>query len=334
MGLFDPQYETLIWTDVRHAELVRKVCKLTEGVSVIGVGGPNKADLVDLSGRLAAGTAGDDLRQMLVDLQPAYVLLATADGVKREDIALALENGADVISLEPPGGKATESPLPKTKKQIDRPGRFALSPLLRLSPAWLSAADPQQALGEIASFSIVNLTPPDGSSLFARLHDSLDLVIALMGTPGLIHASLYAASSNSFDDPRQLTGHLTVNLIFASGASGVIYVSDQAAVWSRRLTMIGDAGQITLSDTQYRLFSKTGERLDDALGDPAPGDPAELIARQFRRMIDHAGPLSDAGPIGSPQQLSRILACCHAAMLSCRNGQAEDVGRFLHMQGV
>lgn len=333
MGLFDPQYETLIWTDASHAELVRKVCKLVDGVSVLGVGGPNKADLVDLGQRVAAGTLGDDLRQMIVDLQPAYLLLATAEGVKREDIALALECGADVISLEPPGGKATESPLPKSKKQPDWPGRFALAPLLRLSPAWLSAADPQQALGEIASFSIVNLTPPNGSSLFARLHDSLDLVIALMGPPTLIHGSMLSSAS-AVDDPRQLTGHMTAHMMFASGASGVIYVSDQAAVWSRRLAMLGDSGQLTLSDTQYRLYSKNGEHLDDALGDPAPGDPAELIARQFRRLIDHAGPLSDAGPIGSPPQLSRILACCHAAMLSSRNGQAEDVGRFLRMQGV
>ena len=317
----NPQVETLVWADARCADLVGQVLGRMKQAHVLAVGGPRKAQVAELAGSHDAPLE-DDLRKMLIERPAAYLLLATAAGVAPGDLAQARAAATVVLAIEPPAFAAEVSPT-----HSGGPPALIATPWLRMSRTWLSAADPQQALGELRSMQMTAVGPPGAGSLLARLYDALEAVIHLLGPPETIDASLTGAAGSSAtaaEDLRTLSGSLTAHLRFANDRAAVLHVADRAAMWRRHMLVIGSDGVLDWSDAAYRLTGPTGAEVDQTPPAHDQTDPIDLIVRQWQRLID--------GSVAPASVDARtILACCQAAALSCRTGQLESPGTFLRM---
>jgi hypothetical protein len=315
----------LIWTDSARADLVREVLERMDRVRVLAVGGPSKGAVSELASELEVG-AEDDLRQMLLSGGEGGVdslLVATGEGLSSKAIGQARDSGVAVLALEPVAAHQDDV------VESEEPGggfRVITAPWLRMSPGWKSAANPQEALGQILALQVNVLAPSGVCSLYARLYDAMDMIIHLLGLPETIDAALTGPLSEPPDRLRALTGHLTAHLRFTSDASAALTVSDRSATWDRRLLALGAEGQIALEDAGYTLTAKGGQTLD-ALACPAePPQPADLIARLWNELHRGAAPPQSVDP-------RQIIACCDAALLSCRTAQLESPATMLRLGG-
>ncbi len=341
-----PPLELLVWADGRTAPLVQNLLGRMGLVRVLAVGGPRKAQVADLAAAFEA-PASDDLRAMLIETPPQYLLLACSSGVSAAELQQAQSSGTTVLAIEPMNFDTTEL---TTARPGSGAGLVLTAPWWRMSGSWLNAADPQQALGEIGSMQATCLGPAEAGSLFARLFDLMEMMIHLKGMPETVDASLTAAGGPAPDDLRRLTGHLTAHLRFGDGASAAVLASDRAPCWHRQLQILGDQGLLQLTDRQYHLLTNDGRMLDSSSAPGLPGvtvgsgteadkpntatpakagakewvDPAELIARQWRRLIDGSTP-------PSPAPIKHILASCQAVMLSCRTNGPESPATMLKL---
>jgi len=305
--------QAIVWTDAAGAPLVERVLGYQSDLAVAAIGGPRKGDLSDLAGRLVIDEVADDLRQMIINAgeRDVDLLLATQQGVKLDDVRLALDSGVDVLTLEP------------LTTQADR---ARLTPLLRFSPGYLAAVQPQEALGPIRSIGLSSTAAPGTVSLLARLVDCLDMLIAWLGVPVTIDAALTGPLTEAPDDLRGITGHLAMNIHFADNVAAAVQISDRAAVTRRSMTVIGEDGTLLLDDDRYRLFTADGEQLDATETDRTHhADLAELIAHQWRHLLT-------TRPTGKQPDPRAILGCCEAAMLSARTGQAESTETLVRMK--
>jgi hypothetical protein len=327
MGQTTP--EVMVWADDRSVPLVRQVLGQMGMVRVLGVGAPRKGQVADLAAELDA-PAGDDLRAMLAQAPPEYLLLASSSEVTAQELAQAHASGTITLALEP-------VPFEVNIADEARPGSSSAmiaAPWWRMSPTWLKAADPQQALGEIRSINAAALSTPDAGSLFARLHDVLEMIISLRGLPESVDASITGHASCIHDDLRRIAGHLTAHLRFGQHASAVIHISDRAPCWHRSLQIVGDQGMLELNDRHYRLLAADGRILDESSPPAATSsststptgdvDVAQLIVRQWRRILD-------GSPAPEPVQPRQVLACCQAVSLSCRTASPESPQTLLRM---
>lgn len=323
MAKANPPVEAIIWTDATRAALVQSVLDQMPMVRVLGVSGPRKGELHDLGEALDL-TPGDDLRKMLIDAPAQFLLLATAAAAGRDDLQLARQQSVHVICLTPPAAQAGD--LLEYPRGQEPSGRLVHAPMLRMSPAWLSAADPQELLGTIESLSLAALGTMNQGTLYARLHDAMDLVIDLMGLPDSIDAALTGPLPEPPESLRGLTGSLTAHLRFADQAGATLHLSDQGHIWYRQAQIIGKQGQLVLGDHVYHLVTEQTNEATESADVQTSMHVDALIARQWQWMVDHqVGPeVADA---------RQVLACCQAALLSCRTGQGESPHALMQMAG-
>ncbi len=309
----DQQYEALVWTDTARLPLIERVLGRLGDVNVLAIGSPRRSDVDDLADSLGAAPA-DDLRKMLVDRPAKFLLLGSAGSLGADEVLWVLNQSTDVLTLEPLADRVDQA-LGWQKGKAP-PGRLVHVPMFRLGPAYLAAADPQQTLGPIRSVSAAAVAPADDGSLFARLFDVVELLVSLLGLPDAVDASLIGPLADTPDDLRPLAGCLSAHLRYP-GAAATLHVSDAARAWNRRLQIVASHGQLILDDRGYRLVTDDTDEADQPLADDQPVDPAELIARQWRWMIDH-----QHGP--EPVDRRHVIAVCRTALLSCRTGQNES----------
>ncbi len=314
--------EAAIWTDAKRSALCRRVAEALPAVRVLAVGSGRRSDAAELAEPLDAEPF-DDLRQMLVERPPSHLLLATTVGVKRDDLRAALADGVNVLTFDPFAGNVDQ--VLSDDRNRDTVGRLVQAPLLRLTPGWRAAADPQQVTGPVRSLNITAVSPPEGGSLFARLADAFDTAIHLIGIPERIDAMLATTLPEPPQELRGLTGSMSVQLRYGDDAGATFQVSDDAAVWRRALVAVGAQATFRLHDAGYELFGPEAELIDSAT-DLAEPDPAALIAEQWRWMITHR-----SGP--APVDRRAVIACCETALLSCRTGESESPDTLLRLQG-
>ena len=109
--------EATIWTDGERTPLIGRVLdRMGSAVRAIGVGGP-RSSVVDRFGRDMDCPLLDDLRKMIIDHPAAFVVLASSVDATPDDAALALDQGATIIALEPIAANFDEL------KALDSPGR-------------------------------------------------------------------------------------------------------------------------------------------------------------------------------------------------------------------
>ncbi|MBI1367952.1 MAG: hypothetical protein GC162_04785 [Planctomycetes bacterium] len=314
-------HEIVVWMDAARAPLVEAVLGRLADLRVLAIGGPRRSGIAPLAESLGV-RADDDLRKMLIDQPAGYMLLAVAGGISRAELAQARSAGTMILALEPIASAIDA--LPHDESQA---GHVVSLPWFRAAAAWQHAADPQQVLGAIRSVRISALASAHAGSLYARLYDAMEMLMSLLPAPDTVDAALTGPLKQIPEDPRNLTGHLTAHLRIGAAASAIIHASDNAAVWRRNMVVLGDEGQLVIDDEGYRLYSAAGELLDEHPAPAAAPDPAELIVRQFRRMLDGA-------PLPRPVEPRQVIAACQAALLSCRTGQMESVSTLLRISGA
>ncbi len=323
--------EVLVWTDAPRVPLVRDVLGRMTDLRVLSVGGSRRAEVAELAEAFGAA-AGDDLRRMVLDTPGSYLLLASPSGVARDDLAHALKLGIDVLSIEPLALQADQVIAPSGETAST--GRLFQAPLLRFSPAYLAAAEPEQALGAVRSVSVTAIGPQASGSLFARLADAMDMLVHLAGIPDELYATLTGPLTEPPDDLRGMTGYVTAACTIADRAAATVTASDRSTAFCRRLLAVGETGLLDLDDLTYRLHCDPAAEAAveaDAAAAPPPGpaepiptSPADLIARQWRWLMArrHVRPTADR---------RAIIACCEAALLSARTGQPESPHKLLRL---
>ena len=138
-------FNTLIWTDAGHLPLVSHVLtSLEDRVCPIGFGGPPSTELQRVVDRLDLPRF-DDLRQMIIQHEAAFLFLATAENVSKQDIIDALQSGMTVLALEPTAAELMRSLIPtniaarKTPRWFTRPRFGEASAGVRLRIRWMSS---------------------------------------------------------------------------------------------------------------------------------------------------------------------------------------------------
>lgn len=317
----DHRPEVTVWTDATRAALLSSVLDLMgESVTPIGVGGPRGTE-VDRLAKSSQTMPEDDLRKLLVDKPAAFLLLGTMTDVTPDDLIAAVRAGTMVLTLEPVATELRE--LDAIDEALD--GIFLVPAFLR-SPGLLRATDPRGLLGTHRTLAYHGGGPADTASLFARLYDAWATVLSFTLLPETVDASLVTPESVVPSEPRKLTGTISAHARIPDDTAAVVQVTDAAGTRRRTLDVLGDAGQLRVSDTGYDLFELDGSRLDHH--DESSIDPpfADLIVAQWRRLIDVPTRL-ESGP--APQD---ILACCLATLLSARTGQPERPDGILQMR--
>lgn len=326
------QPEVMVWCDGQRAGLVQRVLGRLADPGVAAIGGPRRGQLADIADALGV-KLHDDLRKMLVDHPGQHLLLATGEGVGAAELKQARESAATVAALEPLAPETAEAEaLGPGAGGAGSAGGVAILPSLRATPAWLSAAEPLQALGKLRSVQVASLGPQPAGTLHARLHEAVEMLLHLLGTPLTVDAALTGGPSEPPENLAALTGDLTAHLRFGHGAAAVLHASDRSATWSRRIVVLGEEAQLTLDDVSYSLLSATGQVLDTLKAPVQAADPADLIARQWRRLIE-AGLPPEWGAL-KPVDPKAISSCCRAALLSCRTSQIESPSTLLRMGRV
>jgi len=326
--------EVVVWVDPTRLPTARNLLELM-GASVrpIAFGSPRSR----AAGELAEPGVPvfDDLRQMLVDVPAAFVLLATPEGVNPDDLPMAVAQGSRVLALEPVA--ATPAQVTQAYRIVQPadgstrpPGRIVHAPAFDRSAGFLAAAGPHDALGDKRAVQVTQAGTRDAGSLFFRLFDAWLTTLDFLDLPERIDAQLSTNDNAPVpDDPRQLTGRLTAHARLPGTGSAAILAADQSTELTRQLTVIGDQAQLIATTGGYRLTRSTGEVMDQLTADREP-TYLEQLAAQWRRLIDQRTP----PPEHRAERERHALACCHACLLSARTGEPESPRRVLELAGV
>jgi hypothetical protein len=319
--------ETIAWTDARHASTVTALLDLMGGeIQVIGIGGPRVPEVDDLARRLGV-PRGDDLRQLIVDRPATFLLLAAAERCGEEDLAAAAAQNTTILTVEPliaDLGELTDLQA-RTRSDAHRVPRVALVPAFTQSPGFLRAADPRDVLGERRLVAFESAGRPGAGSLFARLFDAWHTVLGFTPLPESIDASLTAGPGPIPDDLRRITGQLAAHARIPGGHNAILHACDTASDNRRYLHVLTPDAELRITDTGYDLRHADGTVVDR--GDPRPAGIAvtDLIASQWRRLLDRPS----AVPAEPSPRDAQALACCFACALSARTGQPESPTKLL-----
>jgi hypothetical protein len=311
----------LVWCDGPREQIVQGLLGRMAEIQVLAVGGPRRGQIAGLADSLGV-KLHDDLRKMLIDYPAGSLVLATAEGVGAAELKAAHEARVAVVSLEPPmwaadaGGSAENWMAAVT-----------VVPSLRMSPAWLSAAEPLEAVGKLRSVQLSSLGPRSAGTLFARLYECVEMLVHLLGVPLTVDAALTGGPAEPPEELAAVTGDLTAHLRFRAGPSAILHVSDRSAAWSRRLVVLGEQGQLALGDVSYTLLDCTGRTLDTLAAPSKSVDPADLIAHQWKRQLEGAA-------LPMAVDVRAVHMCCRAALLSCRTSQLESPETLLRIGAV
>lgn len=323
--------EFTVWLDGSyHKPITGLIDVMGGGVRPIGVGGPS-ADGRDKLAKDLDVPRFDDLRQMLIDCPAGFLILGTLEGVGDDDLPMAMARGAVVLSFEPVARSIGEiehlaEPATPAEGGPHLGGRIVHVPAFERSPGFLAAADPHDALGEQCTLAITHLGPASTGSLFARMFDAWITLLGFIDLPETISAALAGQDGAVPENPRELTGRLTAHARLSDGGSTTLLISDRANPSPRRLQALGSESQLLITDTGYTLSRLDGELVDEHTHD-GPTSQTDLIAHQWRRLIDQRAPAGDPGMLRERS----ALACCLACQLSARTGQPESPARLAQM---
>lgn len=311
-----------VWTSPARAALAGQLLDVMgAAVRPLGVGGPRSAEL-DTLGKQLDCPAGDDLRKLLIERPAAFLVVTSLRDATVADLRAAAEAGTRVICLEPLAAELDE--LSQVEAHAVASG-VTVAPAFLQSPGYRSAADPHDPLGRPRLIRFTSLGRPTHGSLLARLIDAWNAVLEFTALPETIHASLTGPRV----PVRQITGQLAAHAQVADGGSVLLEMTDAATHTRRELSVVSAAAQLKVTDAGYELRQRDG-RVLDAGGDPdAQPTFVDLVADQWRRLMDRMYP--GPGPEGANSAGAQALACVHACLLSARTGQPERPGKLLEL---
>lgn len=322
-----------IWATVEQAPVLGEMARVL-GATVAATAPPVRAHGAALADALDAPQAGD-LYDLLADERARVVLLATSceayGPALVPAVAKAAAAGKRIVTLVPlpmpPVDAAGPWHEPIQGRLPTEAVRFG--PLLRHGPSAQEAAETLVAFGPVRSAMFAGFRDSalsgDGAT-GALLVDALDLLVGFLGEAERVEASLnspiHGADKPATLSLSALTGDLTAHMRFEGGASAVVMLSDRAGSWSRRATLLGEAGRLELGDDGHRWIDPSGKTIDAterrARGKPTAHDRAALDALSALLLPHFDG---RATPPLDTQHLGPMAA---AVLLSARTGQAES----------
>lgn len=328
--------EVTVWTAGGAAPILTAVLEAMDGaVRVTAVGGERAGPVADLARRHDVPDV-DDLRKLRVDYPAGYLLLGDPE-VDPDDLLGAVSQGTTVLSLEPiaetlqdlahlRGEAGKRRKAPETAAPANIAGHILTVPQFLACPGFRRASDPHEALGGGRVVAVHHTGRPDEGSLFARLYDAWLTVLSFTSLPETIDASLTGQAVP--ETLRELTGHVAAHGRLGDGGAVTLQVSSRAGDRQRWLSIIADHAQLRVEDTSYDLRQIDGSPIDHA--DPAAESPsyAQLVAEQWRRIIDRP---RDPDIALQHERSSPALACCLTCLLSARTGQPESPRRVLEI---
>lgn len=319
--------EVTLWADAPGSVAIGSVLDLMGAtVTPIGVGGLRVSE-VDGLARTLDCPRYDDLRQLLVDKPARFLMLATLKSVTPEELATALNQGTTILAMEPVAGDLVGLDALRTaRKALAGTGAgIVMLPDFQQSPGFLSAADPREVLGDQRLISFESIGSRGMGSLYARLYDGWQTVLNFADLPETIDASLLGMQQIP-DELPEMTGRIAAHARIAAGGAALLQVADHGCEHRRTMTVLGQQGQLRLSDAGYELRGSDAEPLDQAQ-QPGPMSYADLVAGQWRRLLDRS-----PSTFALPDAMQNTIACCLATLLSARTGQPESPAKLLQLR--
>ena len=307
----------IVWAEPDQAALIREVVAFADA-TLIAVGADEPQHTAELSEALDAERAGD-LRQAIQHDDLDILWLAASQRLEPAERRLIRELGLRAVTSIPRPGAVTEAVA-----EPDDASTATFIPLMRHSAGGRATSDLLEAFGDVHSVSIAMRSGRESGTLFARLFDAMDFAVDLMGDVQSVDASLAGPLPGVPETLPNLRGHMTVNLRLAEWRCASISVSDQAGVWFRGASLIGDGGCVRIGDHDIEWTDHTGTMIDSQEIEGNPG-AAGLIAEQISRVHNRQNTTDP------PPDTTRILALCEAARLSALTGQGESPQRLLEM---
>ncbi len=359
-----PLPTALVWIEPEQADFVRAACDAA-GLVVAQVGTPVSGKSREIAELLGAEPI-DDLRAALARAENTLIVLGTTSGAdtgNEPDALLACaDRGLVIASLEPLPGSILDvrradlgvgadegmglslGPEPAQTPCAEAGDEWAaFVPLARLSRPVRDAAEVIAQLGTLSMVSVQALSGPGQGSLGARVYDSMELILWLLGQPDRVDAAYVAGApargrgmhALPGESLRGLEGDMSANLRFADGRAASIVASSHAGRWGRTITLVGENGRVRIYDDGLEWIGPDG-RIVDATRDAARvrGSAAteKPIAPAVRAVADQLARLAD--PDRAPDQptnLTAVLAAAGAALLSARTGEGESPDTILRM---
>lgn len=346
-----------LWLAPDQLALVRAVLdRLSEGsqtpIRVQRAGCPDAAARAELARALDAQPL-DDLRAALTATDADLFLIADPGDfgarAAHDDarvIRAAIERGTRVASFEPTPASLIElaAALAAGERPLSAGPRAEwarLVPISRWTTHVREALELLESFGPVRAASIHSLSTPAHGSLGARLLDTMDLVLALLGTPESIDAHFTPATrgqtlrSEPGETLRDLHGDLSANLRFASGQSASLLISNHAGAWDRTCTLLGRGGRLRVFADGFEWVDPSGERLDASRTKKTARGSSSGVSPFVAAAADQLEQLLAAGPAapGLPDYAG-ALALSQAALLSARTGEPESPATILRMAGA
>lgn len=331
--------EIIAWVDLEQAETIQRLLEcMDDTVRVVAVGGPRVAELARLAQRYDCPQL-DDPRRLLVEHPTSFWLTSSMKLLALDDLAAALEQGTNVVSLEPfmealqdpaeLGRKQTQ--IRKQRKQpLTTPGHLSILGALIESPGFTGNSGAEQEMGEDRLLRVQCTGPAAGRSLFARLFDAWRTVLTLLPMPERIDASLAERQAAAPSRPGLLSGKLAAHARVPDGGAVVVTVSDQNVEERMSLDLTGSGGEMHVRPDAYEIYLCESDEREARTDLVATNSIADLVAWQWRRLIGRADfvPQDPRAPMNE-----QVLACCHACLLSARTGEPERPEKLLQIKG-
>lgn len=191
-------------------------------------------------------------------------------------------------------------------------------PLLRDLSAMQGLRDCLDTFGRIDAIQVsMNAPPPMGTGP-GRLHDALDLLQDIMGTPHSVHA----AEPAEHGDARSIGRNTFVIARYPDGRVAGINASNKGGAFTRSVTAWGEGGHITWKDGRVDWTDADGRSVEHPSDTTSPRQdmPAQLVEAMQRRLDQ---PIIN---VTEDRQID-VLATLETCMLALRTGETEHVDR-------
>lgn len=311
----------VVWADPDQATLIRDAAT-ADDIELIGVGCDAPGAGTDLAREFGIDRV-DDIRAAVQHSEADVLWIAGGLWLDTAMFRLIDQVGRQLLTTEPQPGSIGE-----LAAVTDEAAAARVVPLFRRSPGYRAA---MSALDEFGStrgpVQCINIALRSGlgeGSLFARLYDAMDVVVALCGDPDILDAAFVGETGEVPETLGRLRGHMTVNLRFPENRCACIAISNRAGGWFRGVTVLGENGCLRINDDGFEWVAPDG-RIVDSQHTRRLGGPGSLVAVELQRWREHL----DHGDV--PLDHARLLALCETARLSCRTGAGEAPTKVLRM---
>lgn len=331
-----------VWLEPQHLPLVRETLGLL-GVKPVLAGSPTRGQSRTIATELDCASA-DDLRGVMVEgeAQLVWIVSAGAFGDSAESDAQAASaargRGVHVVTSDalPTSALDAAGPAWAAGEGASSPAQsLRFAPALRTCRAVRESAEILAEIGRPRVVFVASLASASESTLGARLFDAAEIVRGFMGEAESVHAAFAPINAPTStpappaESLRGLAGDLSISLRWADGRAASIVASDRACGWQRRVTVIGEKGRLTLTDTDVEWHNAQGQVAEHSRLSKKKGETASPAAMAYAEAI---GRLADpAIPDDGPSDTLGVLTLCQTILLSARTKQAESLATIRRM---